>query len=69
MVGLPVLEVLESRTAKAAANAPIPRLLCIASGSGVPMDEFTPDGGGATYTFKTGSGAGAVNGLVAVCPA
>jgi hypothetical protein len=56
VVGLPLLEVLQSRKAKAAANTPVPRLLCIASGSGVPMDEFQPDGGGATYTFKTGSG-------------
>jgi len=52
-----MLEVLQSRQAKAAANTPIPRLLCIASGSGVPMDEFAPDGAGATYTFKTGSGS------------
>ena len=57
MVGLPMLEVLQSRQAKAAVNMPIPRLVCIASGSGVPMDEFAPDGAGATYSFKTGSGS------------
>src|SRR5262249_12317819 len=57
VMGLPVLETLESRKAKAADPVPVPRLLCIASGSGVPMEEFTPDGAGPTYTFKQGAGS------------
>lgn len=49
IVGLPALEVLNSRLAKAQQNVPIRRLLCIASGSGVPMDEFTPTTTGVNY--------------------
>jgi hypothetical protein len=59
MVGLPILEVLSSRRADAQQSTmdPVRRLLCIASGSGLPMDEFTPTGAGATYQLKMGSGA------------
>ncbi len=57
MMGLPMLETLESRKAKAADPAPTPRLLCMASGSGVPMDEFTPSAPGPNYTFKMGAGS------------
>jgi hypothetical protein len=57
MVGLPVLETLQSRRATAAETSAPPRLLCIGAGNGLPMDEFTPVGKGADYTFKTGAGA------------
>ncbi|MFL5308544.1 MAG: DUF1552 domain-containing protein [Polyangia bacterium] len=58
MVGLPMLETLWSRKARAAAAAPgTPRLLCIAAGNGLPMDELTPTGTGANYAFKQGAGA------------
>ena len=57
MIGLPVLETLQSRTANAAVRPASPRLLCIGAGNGLPMDEFTPIGSGANYTFKTGAGA------------
>ena len=59
IVGLPMLEVLSSRRANAqnAPMEPIRRLLCIASGNGLPMDEFTPDGTGTNYQFKMGAGS------------
>jgi hypothetical protein len=57
MIGLPVLETLQSRRANAAATTAPPRLLCFGAGNGLPMDEFTPVGAGADYTFKTGPGA------------
>src|SRR5262249_9711422 len=49
IVGLPALEVLNTRLAKAQQNEPIRRLLCIGSGSGVPMDEFNPKTTGLNY--------------------
>jgi len=57
MIGLPMLETLRSRKASAAAAPATPRLLCISAGNGLPMDELTPVGTGATYTFKQGPGA------------
>jgi hypothetical protein len=56
MIGLPLLETLQSRKAKAAETPAPPRLLCIGAGNGLPMDEFTPVGTGKDYTFKTGAG-------------
>ena len=40
MIGLPLLETLQSRKAKAADAPAPPRLLCIGAGNGLPMDEF-----------------------------
>ena len=49
MVGLPALDVLTERKARAQAAAPRQRLMCIASGSGFRMDEFTPKTTGLDY--------------------
>jgi hypothetical protein len=56
MIGLPVLESLQSRKAKAAETAAPPRLLCLTAGNGLPMDEFAPATPGKDYVFKTGRG-------------
>lgn len=56
MIGLPMLESLRSRKARAAAVAGPPRLLCISAGNGLPMDELTPTATGANYTFNQGAG-------------
>ncbi len=56
MMGLPILETLRSRKARAATEAGTPRLICISAGNGLPMDELTPIGTGDKYTFKQGQG-------------
>lgn len=48
MVGLPTLDVLTARKVGAQA-APPQRLMCVASGSGFRMDEFTPKTPGLNY--------------------
>jgi hypothetical protein len=55
MIGLPVLETLQSRKATAAETPAPPRLLCIGAGNGLPMDEFTPATTGKDYAFRTGA--------------
>jgi len=49
MVGLPALEALAPREARGQTAAPRQRLMCVASGSGLPMDEFTPKVTGPNY--------------------
>ncbi len=60
MVGLPMLETFWSRKSRAAAPG-TPRLLCMAAGNGLPMDELTPATTGANYAFNQGAGTWGTN--------